>query len=181
MYFSTSGLECWNDIQYNKSPEESARSNCHDSKPSENQRETWEQIVFDVLISPQKVSYHHLLESCPLSIFQGSVLALLFQEIFALSRLHLLFPQEQSNVPVQGALQPRCCIYQDSDLNPDPATYDWYNWLILFVCLSFSIWKMRILMHTHLTARRKKYLKYLALCQAGRNIYLMRIVNTFNN
>lgn len=81
--------------------------------------------VFDVLTSPQKVSYHHLLESYPLSIFQESVLAALFQEIFALSRLHLLFPQEWSKVPVQGTLQPRYCIYKDSDLNPDPATCDW--------------------------------------------------------
>ena len=88
-----------------------------------------------MLTSPQKVSHHHLLETCPLSIFQGSVLAPLFQEIFALSRLHLLFLQEQSNVPVQGALQPRCCIYQDSDLNPDPATYGWVQ-LTYPLCVS---------------------------------------------
>lgn len=128
-----------------------------------------------------KVSHHHPLEFCPLSIFQESVLAPFFQEIFALSSWHLLFPQEWSNVSVQGALQPRCCIYKIQIWIQTLQLMTRYNWLILFVCLSSSICKMRILMCTHLTARRRKYLKYLALCQVGRNTYLMRIVKTFNN
>lgn len=39
-----------------------------------------------------------------------------------------------------------------------------WNWFIVFLCLSFSICKMGLLMYPHLTARRRKYVKHLALC-----------------
>lgn len=111
--------------------------------------------VFDVLTSPQKVSYHHLLESCPLSIFRESVPSTILPRNLCFIQVTSSFPQEWSNVPVQGTLQPRYCIYKDSDSNPDPATCDWVQLTYPLCGSHFSICKMRILMCTHLTARRK--------------------------
>lgn len=86
-----------------------------------------------------------------------------------------LSPLGRSTIPVQVVLQPRHCIDKDLDLNPDLVTYDWTQLILPLLCLSFSICKMGIRMCTHLVAMRRKYVKHLALCQAGCKFYLIRI------